>query len=310
MEKREYVRCALCNSDDTDKFCERAGLKNREAREVCNVLCKRCGLIYNNPMPSVGELKDFYSGGYLQDSTRFASGHEGAAVDAVKVKSTPKSERILDFIREYLDSSSRVLDIGCGTGTLLRQIKQDIGCRVDGVEPDATMAKLARDHGGIDLMENKFIDEFLANNTNNYDLIILRHVLEHLRNPNDTISSLRDILSETGYLFIVVPNAADFKPSKSLEHSLEYGHLYSFTPHTLNMLLVKNRMKAVKWSFDYVYSMQVVATSVENPVDAVCFEDLLGGADIAKLKSRLRMHDYYLMLFRLKRKLKKLFGLK
>jgi len=39
-----------------------------------------------------------------------------------------------------------VLDVGCGTGIVARQL-QAAGCRVSGVEPDARMADLARQHG-------------------------------------------------------------------------------------------------------------------------------------------------------------------
>ncbi|WP_217628880.1 class I SAM-dependent methyltransferase [Micromonospora yangpuensis] len=43
-------------------------------------------------------------------------------------------------------AGSRLLDVGCGTGIVARQL-QSAGCAVLGVEPDARMAAWARERG-------------------------------------------------------------------------------------------------------------------------------------------------------------------
>ena len=99
----------------------------------------------------------------------------------------------------------RVLDIGCGAGSLLRKFEIQ-GAKVTGFEPDRIMSETARGR----LSANARVENALFSPQDwhdaAFDLICMSHVLEHIPNPVDFLAALRRITRHGGYLFIEVPN--------------------------------------------------------------------------------------------------------
>lgn len=305
-----FIHCALCNSNDTWVICKKAGLKRGEAKKVTNVICRKCRLIYNNPMPADEELEEYYLGQYAEDRGITEGGYE-IAIERIRNKQPEiKNKKIVEFIKNFIKENDSVLDIGCSYGILLAEIKKQINCQVKGIEPGAMFSKVAREYYGLSNIEQKFFNNYIKENKGReqFDFIILRHVFEHFREPNQVIMDLKSIIKPNGYLFLVVPNAASFKPLKPLEQNLEFGHVYSYTPFSLQRLLLKHKLKIVKWSFDYVFSLQVIATRMENPIKAIDAGELKQGQNIRLLYYKLINHNCIRNLLRIKRKIKCLFN--
>ena len=300
----ESVSCALCGSNDNKIVFNKAGQKRGNAREAINVICQRCGLVYNDPMPTDEDLKNFYSGHLVENKNMDEEYNK--LVGRLSKIDEEKFQKISNFLRphiEKIDRTSEVVDIGCGSGALLWKIKKDCGLRTVGIEPDKLKSRVAKEHFKIDEVRNEFFEEFVNQTERKFDMVSLRHVLEHLKDPNGVLSSLKGILKKDGYLFIVVPNVSDFKPSKSLEDSFEYGHVYSYTPRTLQLLLLKNGYKIVKWSFDYKLSLQILAVRTENNINSISFDELSSGCSLRDVEKALKKHQLRHILFRLKRKI-------
>jgi len=137
----------------------------------------------------------------------------------------------------------------------------------------------------------------------------MRHVFEHLPEPNQVTEDLKSLLKEEGFLLLVVPNAANFKPTGNLVGLLEFGHLYHYTPYTMHQMLLKHDMKVVKWSDDHRLALQVVATRTKNPVKAVSFHEMRIGSNVRALKFKLKSQLARNILYRAKRKTKTILGL-
>ncbi|MEK7560784.1 MAG: class I SAM-dependent methyltransferase [Patescibacteria group bacterium] len=301
-----HTRCALCNSDDASVICRTAALKSGEVRDVTNVICNRCGLIYNNPMPSGAALREYYQGEFAQDKI----GRPGATetqydkiLASMSEGSSSKTDRIADWLSLFLTTRSRVLDVGCGTGTLLASIRWRSGCDVYGVEPDELMARAAREYHGIPSITTGFMEEYSPPVDMRFDLIILRHVLEHLRDPNAAIEKIKSWLVPNGYLYFAFPNAANFSRSRPLNRCLEFGHLHSFTPFTTAQILLRHGMKIVQWRDDPLFLLETVATSIDNPIEAVAIDELReSGGSVRELKRKMRLQPARHFLFRCRRK--------
>ncbi len=101
--------------------------------------------------------------------------------------------------------SARILDIGCGTGGAAVALAR-AGARLTAVDPDPDKIQKARQ-----LAQKQNNIEFRVGDMTNengtcYDGIILNDVLEHVDDPDATLSFCRKNLKKDGLLYIATPN--------------------------------------------------------------------------------------------------------
>jgi protoporphyrinogen oxidase/SAM-dependent methyltransferase len=121
-----------------------------------------------------------------------------------------------------------VLDVGCGTGWT-SSVWARHGAEVTGLEPSASRARIARERHGFTVIES-FVEGLATDLL--FDVVIIRHVLEHLEHPLQVITSLRAHLKENGLLLVIVPNIYCIGTLLFREHwtwVLPY-HCHFFTP--------------------------------------------------------------------------------
>ena len=102
----------------------------------------------------------------------------------------------------------RVLDVGCATGYLARQLGSQ-GCKVSGVEIDAKAAEMAQpyleDLVVADLNTARLSSLFPPRS---FDVIIFADVLEHLLDPAQVLRDSLELLAPDGHIVMSVPNVA------------------------------------------------------------------------------------------------------
>ncbi len=102
--------------------------------------------------------------------------------------------------QQSTNKSPSVLDIGCGRGNLLRSL-QIKGASVLGLE----RAEFPRhERPGDFVRAGSITDPEYAGRR--FDIIILKHVLEHLEQPEKVLDHITEHLNENGQLIIAVPN--------------------------------------------------------------------------------------------------------
>lgn len=201
--------------------------------QVENVWCQRCGGGWNRLMMSDAELSAFYAG-YTKKT---ASSDED---DLLFGTSEAEVETLTDSQARFLasrvqDADGRVLDVGCGKGSFLRAFARlHPSWRCVGVEPSREEAELARQNGGIEVIEGMFGSVPLE--ADSFDLIAIMHVLEHVSRPVETLRELHRLLRPGGRVFIEVPNPCDLNMFYDL---LLFEHLHHFTPETLAWLAMR-----------------------------------------------------------------------
>ncbi len=107
---------------------------------------------------------------------------------------------------------------------------------------------LEQDHylyGNIDNYKNKnitILDNSIYNfkTKEKFDFVYSCHTMEHYKNPNHYLSSIKSLLSNNGYFFLDVPNTLDFIFTPSLDDFFYDKHLIYFEPETLKEILEKN----------------------------------------------------------------------
>jgi SAM-dependent methyltransferase len=100
--------------------------------------------------------------------------------------------------------ATAILEVGCGDGTLLGLI-QAAGLRdIFGIDP----SQPARQNvSALPIASGYFPADLPAHRrARKYDLIILRHVLEHLETPSEFVATLAGFLKPAGQLWVEVPD--------------------------------------------------------------------------------------------------------
>ena len=199
------------------------------------VMCNTCGLVYSNPRMSKESLNYFYSSNLYREVYETSNDFEYDF--SKRIKQVEKNIRInkpnfnkyypqlfFDFIFSLNIDYKTVCEIGAGYGTNLLFFK-NIGKEVFGLEPSKTSTKIATDNQ-INVKQG-FINEL----DNKYDMIMLKHVLEHLYDPLKDLEKIRSHANK--YLFIEVPG--NFRRIASIQNA----HNFYFTENTLHKIVTK-----------------------------------------------------------------------
>ena len=101
-------------------------------------------------------------------------------------------------------TARRILDVGCGDGTLGRAIKAEWSAAVVGITHSAAEAERAR--AVLDEVVVADLDTYDPGALGRFDAIICSHVLEHLSHPERWLRALRDSFTPEGRLLVALPN--------------------------------------------------------------------------------------------------------
>jgi 2-polyprenyl-3-methyl-5-hydroxy-6-metoxy-1,4-benzoquinol methylase len=225
----EAVRhCPLCGSQSSLPFDQR----EFRHHQVSNVICGRCGLVYQSPRMTEAESQAFYQAEYRL----LYQGQEGPNPKDLAVQSA-RARMSLDFTRQHIASASRILDIGCSTGILLRQFRDYYHAQVVGIEPGNTYRQYAQSQG---LEIHVSLEALSQAGMSPFSLVSMMHVLEHLPDPVAYLQDLREqYLLPDGWLLLEVPNLY-------AHDCFEVAHLVSLSAHTLTQMLQKAGYRVVK----------------------------------------------------------------
>ena len=114
-------------------------------------------------------------------------------------------ELLSDLMKsKKLDYNSKILDIGCGNGTFIRELYNCGFKNVFGLEP---FLNEEFDDGQIKIYKN-FIEDF--NSDDKFDLIFFKDSLEHMENPFQSLKKVKDLLNDEGYMIISIPVKTDY----------------------------------------------------------------------------------------------------
>jgi 2-polyprenyl-3-methyl-5-hydroxy-6-metoxy-1,4-benzoquinol methylase len=142
-------------------------------------------------------------------------------------------------------SEKRILELGCATGHMSRALR-DRGCRIVGIDIDATMAtNAAASCERVIVGDIELLDWAAELGDDRFDVIIAADVLEHLKDPLATLLQVKTYLQPDGYMVVSMPNVAHGSVRLALLSGrfpyaevglLDRGHLRFYTRDTMEEL--------------------------------------------------------------------------
>lgn len=201
----DLVPCRLCGATSF-QFCLNAPDFDTGQKSFALYACRNCGLVRIEPLLTEVELSSYYQPVYYgAGQAKFV----GPVERLTRWLARRQARHLLQGLedeRRRCQGPVRVLDIGCGRGSLLRAFAA-MGCECHGleradfpeVEPEA----------GFTLHRQLLADLPLP--ASYFDIVVLWHVLEHLTDPGVILAEIEQRLRPGGVLACAVPNFASWQ---------------------------------------------------------------------------------------------------
>ena len=221
----EEAKCIFCSNENI------IHLFKKDSMDV--VRCK-CGFIFNKTQPTSLTLDRFYKSEALKV---WGNIKKTDSRQEVKYKSAISHIKTCGY--------KTVLDIGCGTGYFIRELKKygiyALGLNTDSSEKEPTL--IVGDAASA-CIRNESYEDFFKHDERMFDVISLWGVLEHVKDPRSLIKGAKQKLKDFGTIIICVPNCESTVVKTLWEKCFTFcpQHLWYFSFDSLERLLSQENL--------------------------------------------------------------------
>lgn len=169
-------------------------------------------------------------------------------------------------------ANRKILEIGCGTGYLLYELKK-LGAEVLGVEPGEHGIEGSKKYG-VPVINSFFNPSEI---TEKYDIVVFYAVLEHMQDAGGFLRDIKSVLSKNGKIILAVPDCEPYIQAGDIS-LLVHEHWNYFTKDTLEALAANNGLSgnvvrsefagALYAFFDEVGDNKIVLASERDTLSA------------------------------------------
>jgi len=222
-------QCYLCGGSS---FGRRPGrVRDNQFLEILE--CQQCGLVQLSTIEHIGE-------GHYEKSGM----HGGCPLDPIAWRQRAERDdaRRHQMLVRKVEGRS-LLDFGCGPGGFLEMIASSAKS-ISGIEVEEALHEYLGSRG-IKVFR-QCADAIEKSGA--WDIITAFHVLEHMKDPRDSLVQLGKLLKKGGELIVEVPNSNDalltlYQCKEFQEFSYWSQHLYLFNEQTLETLVGQSGLK-------------------------------------------------------------------
>jgi 2-polyprenyl-3-methyl-5-hydroxy-6-metoxy-1,4-benzoquinol methylase len=247
--------CDLCGGT---RFRSLSFYYELEGQRLQGTECRDCSLMFLDPLPTFEQLERLYGKEYFTDRANYNREEKDRKFieesDQLDL-SRPRSDKFTDYmLAHYPGRKFRYLEVGCGPGYTLKSL-ESLGWQAHGLEVSAHAADFARRHLHLPVVTGNIetTEDFHANQ---FDLLYMGDVIEHLRSPSATVAKFAHILAPGGLLVLALPSTLNLPAlrlglgaygalGKQRRMDIPPYHLYEFTPRTIRALLEKHGFKVI-----------------------------------------------------------------
>ena len=240
------MKCYLCNNNNLKTITIGTDYEYKTTlRDIHYYQCEKCSHIFQEPMPSLSEISLMYDSNYYtinSQSPLFLKGF----IYSYKVKSDVN--KIVRIAKIHKESS--VMDIGCGDCSRLFRLRDIFGDKIvlTGVDLNFTEeVKRKAISNNINLIKLNIESDPPKIFDNTFDLIVMSQLIEHLKEPKNTLNKIKSMLSKNGNILIETPSSSGldylfFKKAYWGGYHIP-RHLHIFSKNSLSFLVRQQNMK-------------------------------------------------------------------
>lgn len=249
--------CKICGTELGDNGVKLKNVRKDLSEEFNYLKCKNCGCVQIQEIPD--NLGDYYD-----NDEYYSFGRKDGTENGMKafIKRTIKShlfgKKIYingkeEFIREtqnriiaicgsQYDTSKKIVDVGCGGGIFLNQLRILGFKNLLGIDP---YLEEDRETQMYVPLEKKSIAELRGE----WDMIWMMHSLEHIPDPQKDLIYMSERLKETGIGVIVLPicDSYDYETYGNDWAGCDAPvHLFLHTRKSLNIMFEKAGLHVIR----------------------------------------------------------------
>lgn len=227
--------CLLCGSNSSFSFfkfdqvsvapnapLKQENIKNDILGKLEIAVCNNCGHIFNKAYDEA-LVSSIYEEGYssgLPNTPEIRSHYKKIIENVIG------SERV---------NNKNIIEIGASDFTFAKMLAKS-AAKVKSFEPSNLFFDIElKDYPNIERIPEYFSLSQLKDEKG-FDLVVIRHVLEHVISPISIIKDIVTVLKIGGYLYLECPNVLDIL-SKKRYYDFFYEHVHYYNPDILESLL-------------------------------------------------------------------------
>jgi 2-polyprenyl-3-methyl-5-hydroxy-6-metoxy-1,4-benzoquinol methylase len=198
--------CPICEATETH---EAGTVLGRDERDYEVLRCAHCGLLFVSPFPRLSQ-EDYER---IYDANYYAGnwGDEGHGYfDRQKIECMHSEAELQRRAIENETGIVRgsILDVGCGDGRYLQAFAA-AGWQAVGIEVSPAAVNRAQPAAGVEVIHGSFDSVNLGDRS--FDVVRLKHCIEHLSCPRETLASIQRLLRPGGFLVLDTDNAESLR---------------------------------------------------------------------------------------------------
>ena len=227
------MNCPVCNHSNPQIAIESQDFSLTQ-NPFAILHCSNCTFRFTSPLPSQDEIGQYYKFIEYISHTDVKEGWMNRLYHLIRTKTLAQKTNWIQSL--FTGHKGHLLDIGAGTGAFANAMQQK-AWKVTGLEPDAATRDKAFENYKLHLQS---IDSIYNLPKNEYEVITMWHVLEHVHDLKPYLHQCFKSLKQNGRLIIAVPNYTSYDSKYYKKYWAAYDlprHLYHFSPKSMTTLL-------------------------------------------------------------------------
>jgi SAM-dependent methyltransferase len=257
---RVGTRCRICGGASSNRLWEAREMMYGTRERFTYLECGTCGCLQLLDPP--GDMSRFYPNDYhpfdasvaqRDNSLERAARRLRTAVVLRKggiarlVAGWGRRSYWLEVLRGRANTSSRILDYGCGHGALMFRLRRYGFTQVFGYDPFLGVNRVEYGNGIV-------VDGKLGPSVaKSFDVVISNHAFEHLAEPDAALAEIDSVLAPGGTILIRTPVAASFAWENYRTDWVQLDaprHQFVHTPSSLEILARDNGFRILSVDYD------------------------------------------------------------
>jgi 2-polyprenyl-3-methyl-5-hydroxy-6-metoxy-1,4-benzoquinol methylase len=200
MKVMNNFNCWICKSTNIKRV--KVGLEKNIKPEDFNITDDRYGTTL--PIYRCLDCKFEFCPEAIDLNSMYEDMEDDSYVETSKSRSI-QAKKIAEYANKFIDKNSKVLDVGCGTGLLVKEFA-NLNYESYGLEPSNFLAQEGNNNnltiyrGTLDNFN--FFDEF--------NFLSLIDVIEHVQDPEELLNKIHHALDKDGHLLVITPRHDSF----------------------------------------------------------------------------------------------------